>query len=245
MAILWTRSIDGCCYEIRKAGRSIRLYTNNVLHSQYNPKYIFGGGVWDLLSLPALWYVNRRPNILMLGVGGGAVIKQMERIITWENFTAVDINPTHIEISRRFFGVNSNIKMIQADAESWLDRYKGTAFDIIIDDVFFDIDGEATRAIKFSKNWFALLANHLSETATLVVNFEDDESLRRHIRSCRPHFSGFKSCFRLTTPYYGNSVCLLSKQYRESSDLRRMIAEMRPRSCVSKLNYQIRNIPIS
>ena len=80
MALLWTTKKGNTQYEVRTAGDSIRLYTNRAFHSQYNPKHVFTGAMWDLLSIPALFYainLQRKPNsVLMLGVGGGTAIHQ-------------------------------------------------------------------------------------------------------------------------------------------------------------------------
>ena len=52
MALLWERRVEGTLYQVRSAGRTRRLYTNGVFHSQYNPVRPVTGSVWDLLLLP-------------------------------------------------------------------------------------------------------------------------------------------------------------------------------------------------
>ena len=54
MAIVWQRKIKGRDYQVRSAGKSLRLYTEGVFHTQYNPDHLLSGGIWDLLALPAL-----------------------------------------------------------------------------------------------------------------------------------------------------------------------------------------------
>lgn len=55
MAIVWSRQLSGVHYEVRSAGNSLRLYTDGVFHSQYNPCRLITGHVWDLLMLPAFF----------------------------------------------------------------------------------------------------------------------------------------------------------------------------------------------
>ena len=76
MAIIWQKKVRDNLYEVRSAGKSRRLYKNGVCHSQYNPGSIMTGSIWDLLLLPACYQtgVNYK-KILVLGVGGGAVIR--------------------------------------------------------------------------------------------------------------------------------------------------------------------------
>jgi spermidine synthase len=78
VSLLWERRIGGTLYQVRNAGRTRRLYTNGVFHSQYNPARPVTGSVWDLLLLPAFFYApGELRRVLVLGVGGGAVIQQM------------------------------------------------------------------------------------------------------------------------------------------------------------------------
>ena len=49
MAIVWQDTRDGTHYQVRTAGKTLRLYTDGVLHSQYNPVKRLTGSVWDLL----------------------------------------------------------------------------------------------------------------------------------------------------------------------------------------------------
>ena len=53
MSIVWEQVQGGTRYQVRRAGGSLRLYTNGVLHSQYNAARPLTGSVWDLLTVPA------------------------------------------------------------------------------------------------------------------------------------------------------------------------------------------------
>lgn len=67
MAIIWSRCLGGVHYEVRSAGNSLRLYTDGVFHSQYNPYRLITGHVWDLLMLPALFYpANKIKRVLVM-----------------------------------------------------------------------------------------------------------------------------------------------------------------------------------
>ena len=96
MALLWSTKKDNTQYEVRTAGSSLRLYTNHAFHSQYNPKHVFTGAMWDLLSIPALFYatnLQRNPNsVLMLGVGGGTAIHQLQKLTRPKAMIGVEYN---------------------------------------------------------------------------------------------------------------------------------------------------------
>ena len=95
MSILWQKTAGQDRYEVRSAGRSLRLYRNGVLHTQYNPSRPIGGNLWDLLLDPAFF---RSPEairrVLVLGVGGGAVIRLLNRFVRPDEIThALNVRP--------------------------------------------------------------------------------------------------------------------------------------------------------
>ena len=73
MALVYQKQLGNSHYEVRSAGASLRLYSNGVLHSQYNPNTPVGGTIWDLLLLPGFFKDTPPKRILVLGLGGGAI----------------------------------------------------------------------------------------------------------------------------------------------------------------------------
>ncbi|MGH1471199.1 MAG: spermidine synthase [Cellvibrionaceae bacterium] len=190
MAIIWCheRTIsqqDGSrikkSYQVRSAGNSLRLYTNGVFHSQYNPLYPIGGTIWDLLALPAIYSTHKIKRVLLLGVGGGAVIQQLKSLIDCEEIVGIELDPIHIKIAKKYFKVTAKKNNISksrdknrnqnkkkpckvtlhcADAIKWLKEYRGKKFDLIIDDLFFEEEGVPQRAVAADSQWCGLIAKH-------------------------------------------------------------------------------------
>ena len=107
MALVWKKKIRGANYEIRKAGNTTRLYTDGVFHSQFNPDNPITRSIWDLLMLPAYFYEpNTIKRILVLGVGGGSVIRLLHNYIQPDEITGIELNPVHVTIAKRFFGID-------------------------------------------------------------------------------------------------------------------------------------------
>jgi len=246
MALVWEHTNGGRRYEIRTAGRSVRLYTNGVLHTQYHPGRVFGGGVWDLLGLPALWQsASPLSGVLLLGLGGGAVVRQLHELIEWERFVAIERNPVHLAIARRFFGLDEiPAELVQVDAGRWIAQHAGERFDIVIDDLFSDTHGEARRSEPVSRNWYRRLRGLLSDRGMLVINFADGRDLERCIRRIPAVRYDFRSVYKLTLPAYGNAVAALLKDERDPEDLTRALAAIRPRSRRSRLRYHLEPVPL-
>ena len=76
MAIIWSHRENGHLYQVRGAGASLRLYTDGVLHSQFNPRRVVTGSVWDLLWLPLFFRSSPAPDrVLLLGMGAGTAVR--------------------------------------------------------------------------------------------------------------------------------------------------------------------------
>lgn len=195
MALIWSKQHDGVNYEVRAAGRTRRLYSNGVFHSSYNPARPVTGGVWDLLMMPAFLYppgTIRR--VLLLGVGGGTVIRQLREFVRPREIVAVDLNAVHLDVAQRFFGVRgADVRLVHADARNWLKQDR-TRYDLVIDDLFGEREGEPVRAIDADANWCRRLHAHATTRGAVSINcispaqlantgFMHDDELRDHYRS--------------------------------------------------------------
>lgn len=244
MALVWERTSGGRRYEVRTAGRTIRLYTNGVLHTQYHPGCVFGGGVWDLLSLPVLWSGKSRLGaILVLGLGGGAVVRQLSELVEWDRLVAIDRNPVHLRIARGFFGLDRvSAELVEADAVQWIRECQGQRFDLIIDDLFSDNHGEAARAVTFSRDWYRGLRDLLAEDGMLVVNFADSRDLLRRLKRIPAIRRDFERIYKLTLPAYGNAVAASLRRERSPADLTRALEAIKPKRRRARLRYHLERI---
>jgi len=248
VAIIWQKTISRNKYEIRTAGRTSRLYTNGVCHSEYNPEKIITGSIWDLLVLPGFFYSPQQiKRILVLGVGGGAVIRQMLALLQPERVVGVELNPVHLYLSRRFFEIeHAEVELHEADAVAWLENYAGDPFDMIIEDLFTEEKKEPVRAVPADGSWFDTLNRHLTDKGVLVMNFDSTETLNQSACYHLPVvIDAFRSMFRLRTPALDNAVAAFLKIEAQSPQLRRRLLQIREFNKAiknKKLNYRIQKI---
>lgn len=248
MAVVWDKKFGGRHYEVRTAGRTRRLYTDGVFHSQYNPASPLTGHVWDLLMLPAFFHppgAIRR--VLVLGVGGGAVIAQLRHFVRPEEIVGVELNPVHLYVARRFFGLTRHIaRLEQSDAVQWVRAYRGPAFDMIIDDLFGEQHGQPVRAVEASAGWFDALLRLLTPAGLLAANFASPDRLRRSAYfSNRRVACRFRTAFQLTTPADENAVGVFLRQTSDSRALRNhltLVPGLRPGQKTRGPRYRIRRV---
>lgn len=243
MAVIWRKDANGVHYEVRTAGNTKRLYTNGVLHTQYNPSRLLTGSVWDLLMLPSLLLPRERlRRVLVLGVGGGAVVHQLLRLFPLVEVTAVELNAVHVAVARRFFGLrDKRVTLVCENAVTWLALYDGEPFDLVIDDLFSDHDGQPRRAVAADADWFDLLATPLSAQGMLTMNFATQREVRASAwgkgeQSTRRRFPAALS---LTTPGCENRVLSFPPGLPTAGDLHAAVAR-EPRLSGRMLRYGAR-----
>lgn len=247
MAVIWRKQHEGTTYEVRAAGRSRRLYTNGVFHTQYNPARVVTGGIWDLLMIPAFFQpAGNIRRVLVLGVGGGSVIRQLNRFVSPEKIIGIELNPVHLHVARKYFGVDeSEAELIEADAISWLSNYDGPPFDMIVDDLFAEENGEPVRAVAPDAGWLRTLERNLSDRAVLVMNFISSETLHQCALLSGRQKGRFRTAFQLRMPIYDNVIGVFLGFDATSTDLRTHL-KSQPRLGTSlnnrNLNYSIRKL---
>lgn len=101
-------------------------------------------GMWQK-SISKIKYQNSLPaqagkiqNCLVLGLGGGDVIRLLNKYYKGIKMTVVEIDPVMVDIADRFFHIKtrSKLQIITADALLWLKKYHGVKFDLIVVDLF-------------------------------------------------------------------------------------------------------------
>lgn len=212
MTLLWEHSDQSTHYSVRSAGESVRLYTNGVFHTQFNPRRPFSGGVWDCLSLPSIYRcASKQKRALVLGLGGGAVVRQLHLLLPDVHITAIEIDAVHIQIARRWFGITDSMAtVIESDAVDWLESYEGLGFDYIVDDLFGHLDKEVKRARQLDKKWLGHLSRNLNSEGTLVCNCDSMRELTSSLASYRG--LGFVDAHSWQQPNYDNAIGVFLKE---------------------------------
>jgi spermidine synthase len=182
----------------------------------------------------------------VLGVGGGAVIQLLHRFVQSAQILGVELDPTHIHIARRFFGITKEVaELVEADATDWLRRYEGPKFDLIIDDLFGEKDGEPIRAVTADRVWLRRLSSHLASNGVLIMNFISMRMLREAGRTLQQTVpSRFASSFSLSLPGYENTVGAFTTEARDARQLRRRLktSGVALGARLSRLPYRIRRL---
>jgi SAM-dependent methyltransferase len=233
MAILWKRTLGGRggggrTVEVRAAGRTRRLVVDGVLHSAWNPGAALTGAVWDPLALAGLLAGEGRPrSVLLLGLGGGAAVRLLQRHLAPGRILAVEADPVAITLARRFFGVGGRgVEVVRADAIRWVRGARGARFDVVIDDLFGESDGEPVRAAGGAA-WWRRLARLVAPGGALVVNFAEARDLRTsRLAADAALRRRFPSAAVFSCEGYTNRIAALASAPGAASDFRERLGRL-------------------
>jgi len=148
------------------------LNTKNANYSYGSLEKILGVGFKKI-------DINKYQNILLLGLGGGNVVKTLHQKFGYKSkITAIEIDPIIVQVAANEFGItpSDNLKIICTDAYDFVMKSK-MDFDFIIIDLFLD----DTIPEKFFKKEFW---NRLTKANQLLFNaslHKKNEHLLRNI----------------------------------------------------------------
>jgi len=248
MAVLWRKKVNGIVHEVRSAGATRRLYTGGVFHSQYNPCHPLGGRRINQKKMPVFFTdVSRVRRVLVLGSGGGAVMHQLNYFLSAEVITGIDNNPWHHYIARKYFALKGHpFELIEADAIEWVSRYDGPRFDLIIDDLYGENNGEPQRAIDPDSQWFSSMHRLLSPSGMLVINFMSLKDMKLSAWPVKKSTRRlFPSGLRLSMNNYENIIGVFGRKELHREIFRRQLLEypeLDQRRKTTKLQYRMRKL---
>jgi len=99
------------------------------------------GRIWQKPLKRIRRYQPSLADFLVLGLGGGTVVRLIKTYWPKAKIVGVEIDPQIIEIGRQYFGLGkvSDLEIIQADALVWLSRFYRSSqrrFDLVIVDLY-------------------------------------------------------------------------------------------------------------
>src|SRR5690606_22496419 len=108
-------------------------------------------------------------NILILGMGGGSVMKSLRETFEYtKNIVAVEIDPEIINLAKQEFGISpsENLQIIEGDAFEFVKTSK-EKFQLIIIDLFIDLN---VPPIFYGKEFCGNVSKLLDKDGSIIFN---------------------------------------------------------------------------
>ena len=158
--------------------------------------------------------LNPVDNLLLLGMGGGSIIKSLRETFEYkEDLTAVEIDPKIIQIAKEEFGIteSENQKILQADAFQFV-KNSSEKFQLIIIDLFIDTE---VPIVFFGKEFSHNVGNLVTHNGCIIFNIginlqSDSERTETIISNFGKEFD-----FQIHRNVEGTNMLLIGKRSRK------------------------------
>ena len=206
--VLHTLSTTYNDVSVVQSGDRIDMEVTGATFATWHPTRYLTGYSWDALAAGCCLYrAAAPPQILVLGLAGGTLVRQVRCLIPKARITAVEIDPELVELGREYMELDRlQCEVIVDDAYQFLQETRRT-FSIIIDDVYRtgpnDVERPLDRADLLTRLWQRPLAPDGMVLANFIIDPPHDQLYRASRRSLR---DGFPSCASLHPPQGYNTI---------------------------------------
>lgn len=104
--------------------------------STWHPTRLLTGYGWDALTAACFLGVRAPRSLLLLGAGGGTMIRQILYMLPQLEVTAVDLDPRALlAVRMNLERLSDSVSLVEADAYEWVQQCS-RRFDVVVDDVY-------------------------------------------------------------------------------------------------------------
>lgn len=113
-------------------------------------------------------FVSQQPRVLMIGLGGGSIVRLLQQQLPGVQLDVIEINPVVVQAAREYFGVRESdqLRVHVGDGRALLERLS-SQFDLIVLDAF----GEDTIPFALATREFLISVRvHLKPGGAVLAN---------------------------------------------------------------------------
>ncbi|MCL4372593.1 hypothetical protein M1384_00830 [Candidatus Parvarchaeota archaeon] len=197
----------------------ISVKFNGITYSRRAEKGIFTGSYWDYFTpLPLLY---NKPNILMIGLGGGTIVYQINRLYDRKvNMDVVEIDEKMVKLAREF--IPEDIKKINLFIEDGIEFLKKSKkkYELVFLDAY---DGDKIPDSFLDERTISYINDTLIKDGLLAINyamsFKAIVFFQNYISKLKKYFK----VYLVNNPLgSGNTIILCSKKMDKAEILEKI-----------------------
>jgi spermidine synthase len=157
--------------EIRRTASGLELRVDGTLASNHPEGKGGTGPVWDALALPVLALPPaRRRSLLVIGLGGGSVVRVLRALAPRARIVGIEIDPGVVAAARAHLGLDRlGVEVILGDALAVL-REERRRFDLVVEDAFVGPTRTIRKPDGFPEPLLTLARRRLAPGGLLACN---------------------------------------------------------------------------
>lgn len=177
--------------QVVRVGSATHLMSPYGTFSWYHPNRPYTGFAWDAHSAATLLIKREPKSVLILGLGGGTIARQIRLLAPSSRITGVEIDGAVLEAARQHFRLDAwDVDVIHTASQAYLRRTR-RSFDVILDDMW-PPERHDSRPVRAHDRWAALVRSRLAPdgvySVTAFRRSEDPNDIPQILDSMDPVF---------------------------------------------------------
>lgn len=193
---------------VTRTGRRVDMDVAGATFATWHPTYLLTGYSWDAVTAGCLLHPTGAPqSLLMLGLAGGTVARQLRHLLPEAAMTAVEIDPGLVKLARKHMHLDElELEIAIADAYDHVAR-SDRAYDAVIDDIYLTGPEDVERPKAVKGRTLDRLREVTRTDGVLVANMITDGPHRRHFEAAREAFAAiFPQVAEIEAPRGYNTI---------------------------------------
>ena len=164
-------------------------------HATWSRSRVLTGYIWDALTAAILLHPgSARKRILVLGFGGGTVVRQLLHFLPDAKITALEIDPMMIDLARTYMDTDSlRAHILLGDGYAYAAK-SPPIFDVVLDDIFTGLQTGVSRPVALHTEAIQKTITCLKPNGLFVANMITGTSTHAAVQESKRAFRNiFKS----------------------------------------------------
>lgn len=197
---------------VESADGTIDFDVIGATHATWHPVRLMTGHAWDALAAGALMHTGKPETLLLLGLGGGTVLRQIRHFLPELQVTAVEIDPEMVRLAREYMELDhARTTVVEEDAWRFL-QSDTQGYDIILDDLYRCGDQDVERPHAVSHDSVRDLRARLKAGGVLAMNFVLGRGHAKVHRNARGAFLRHFASVRAVRPPLSHNEVLVGAE---------------------------------
>lgn len=210
----------------RRVGERVDLDVEGATFATWHPRHLLTGYSWDALTAACLCHDDGPPaSVLLLGLGGGTMLRQLRALVPDLRAVAVEIDPMVVELARNHMELDAiGAEVVIDDAYAFIEGCT-ERFDVVIDDLFLTGPHDVERSAVPEGHVLERMTALLTQGGVFAANLITDGGHRKVRRAAREAFLERFSTVRSVKPPRGLNEVLVGADSLAAPKLLREYAD--------------------
>lgn len=208
---------------VRQHKKRIDFDVAGATFATWHPEKLLTGYSWDAITAACMLRSTDPSSVLLLGLAGGTVVRQLRALLPHSTITAVEIDEEVVDLGRRHMELGRfDAEIVIGDAYEFLKSSHRT-FDVVIDDVYRTGIDDVERPYQNVWEFIGQMSHRAGPEGLVVANFvtgQDHQFLYDEAEAV--YRSQFKKCAKVVPPLGYNTILVGGESLRDPATLKEM-----------------------